>query len=136
MKSSGFSLIELLLVIVVIGTSVFLLANLPNALNLITKSNHLGLAREIAAKAIEDKRSINYANLVTDASSVADSRMSLLPSSSGTIVVEDCIKETYPQYCPDDEHIKIVIVTINWKDNNKDQTISLNTFIGEGGINQ
>ncbi len=139
MKTSGFSLIELLLVIVVIGTSVFLLANLPNALNLITKSNHMSLAREIASKQLEDKRALSYINLVPDTmnlTSNSEPRMGLLPSSSGTIVVEDCVKETYPQYCPNDEHIKLISVTINWKDNNKNQTISLNTFIGEGGINQ
>lgn len=132
----GFSLVELLLVIVVVGTSVFLLANLPNAINLISKSNHMSLAREIASKQLEDKRTLSYINLVPDSSNIADSRISLLPLGSGTVVVEDCVKETYPQYCPNDEHIKIVTVTINWKDNNKDQTISLNTFIGEGGINQ
>ncbi len=132
----GFSLIELLLVIVVVGISVFLLASLPNALNLITKSNHMSLAREIASKQLEDKRALSYANLVPDISTIADSRISLLPLGSGTTTVEDCVKETYPQYCPNDEHIKLVVVTINWKDNSKDQTISLNTFIGEGGINQ
>lgn len=132
MKPSGFSLIELLLVIIVIGTSVFLLANLPNALNLISKSNHLSLAREIASKQIEDKRSINYVNLVLDTSDISDSRLSLLPSSSGTVVVENCDVAI----CTNSEHIKKIIVTINWKDNNKNQTINLETFIGEGGINQ
>ena len=128
----GFSLIELLLVIIVIGTSVFLLANLPNALNLITKSNHMSLAREIVSKQIEDKRSINYANLVSDTSNISDSRLSLLPSSSGTVTVEDCDAAI----CTNSEHIKKIIVTINWKDNNKAQGVTLNTFIGEGGINQ
>lgn len=128
----GYSLIELLLVIIVIGTSVFLLANLPNALNLITKSNHMSLAREIASKQIEDKRSINYANLVNDTSNISDLRLPLLPSSFGTVTVEDCDATI----CTNSEHIKKIIVTINWKDNNKDQKVTLNTFIGEGGINQ
>ncbi len=134
--SKGFSLIELLLVIIIVGTSVFLLANLPNALNLVTKSNHISLAREIAAKQIEDKRSLSYANLVSDNSSITDSRFSLLPSGSGTVVVADCDPVANQQFCPNSEHIKIVTVIVNWKDNNKSQTISLNTFIGEGGINQ
>lgn len=134
--NKGFSLIELLLVIIIVGTSIFLLANLPNALNLVTKSNHVSLAREIAAKQIEDKRSLSYANLVPDTSSISDSRLFLLPSSSGTVKVEDCDPMVHPQFCPNSEHIKIVTVTINWQDNNKSQTISLNTLIGEGGINQ
>lgn len=135
-NESGISLIESLLIIVFAGIIVILLANLPNAMNLITKSNHLSLAREIASKQIEDKRSLSYANLTIDNQAVDDSRISLLPSGSGTVVVELCESETYPQFCPNDEHIKIVSVTLNWKDNNKDQTVSLNTFIGEGGINQ
>lgn len=137
MKSQkGTTLVEILLVIIVLGASVFLIASLPNALSLITKSEHLSLAREIASKQIEDKRAISYANLSNDSSAIADSRISSLPNGSGITVVEDCVKETYPQYCPNDEHIKIITVTVNWKDNNKDQTITLNTFIGEGGINQ
>ena len=62
---------------------VFLLANLPNAMMLINKSNHLSLAREIATKQIEDKRAISYANLTLDNPSnppaIVDSRLNLLP---------------------------------------------------------
>lgn len=129
---NGFSLIELLLVIIVIGASVFLLASLPNALNLISKSNHMSLAREIASKQLEDKRSINYINLVNDTSNITDPRLSLLPQASGTVNVDDC----EVTICTNSEHIKKITVTINWKDNNKIQTVTLNTFIGEGGINQ
>lgn len=136
LNEKGISLVEMLLVIVVIGTSVFLLANLPNALNLISKSNHMSLAREIATKVIEDKRSINYANLVPDTATIADSRISLLPSGFGTVTVANCDPQTNSQFCPNGEHIKIVTVTINWKDNNKTQTVNLKTLIGEGGINQ
>ena len=136
LNESGVSLIESLLVVVVAVAIVFLMANLPNAIGLITKSNHLSLAREIASKQIEDERGINYANLVPDTTNIADSRISLLPSGSGTMAVADCDPQTNTQFCPNGEHIKIVTVTINWKDNNKDQSVSLKTFIGEGGINQ
>lgn len=132
LSQKAFSLIELLLVIIVIGTSVFLLANLPNALNLISKSNHMSLAREIAVKQIDDKRSISYINLVNDTSSIIDSRLSLLPSANGTVVVADC----EVTICTNSENIKKITVTVNWKDSNKNQTVSIDTFIGEGGINQ
>lgn len=128
----GVSLIESLLVVVVIGTIVFLLANIPNALMLIGKSKHVSLAREIAVKQIEDKRNINYANLVNDNSPISDSRLSLLPQGNGTVVVEDCP----PSICTNGENIKQVIVTLSWVDNNKTQSLNLNTLIGEGGINQ
>jgi len=84
-KEQGVSLIESLLVIAMVGIIVVLLANLPNAFSLINKSKHTSLAREIATKQIEDKRAINFANLANDNSQITDSRMTLLPSSSGTV---------------------------------------------------
>lgn len=129
---SGVSLIETLLVVVVIGSIVFLIANIPNALMLIGKSKHVSLAREIAVKQVEDKRNINFTNLVNDSSQINDSRLSLLPESSGNIQVLDCD----PVVCTNGEQIKQIIVTVNWKDNNKAQNVTLSTMIGEGGINQ
>lgn len=128
----GVSLIESLLVVVVVGTVVFLLANLPNALSLVGKSRHLSIAREIASKQIEDKRNISYVNLVNDSSPISDSRIGLLPQGQGTIAVEDCS----PTICASGEHIKLVTVTVKWQDNNKPQIITFKTMVGEGGINQ
>lgn len=133
MKSQvGVSLIESLMVIAMVGIIVILLANLPNAFNLVNKSKHISLAREIAAKQVEDKRATSFVNLANGNSQIIDSRMSLLPNSSGTVLVEDC----NIQICTNGENIKQITVTINWQDNAKTQTISLKTFIGEGGINQ
>lgn len=128
----GASLIESLLVVVMLGIIVVLMANLPNAFTLMSKSRHLSLAREIAAKQIEDKRGISYINLVNGTTNISDSSLSLLSNGSGTITVEDC----NASICTNSEHIKKITVTLNWKDNNKNQTVSLNTFIGEGGLNQ
>lgn len=128
----GFSLIESLLVVVIIGSIVFLIANIPNAMMLIGKSRHASLAREIAVKQIEDKRALSYENLANDNSPISDSRLSLLPSSSGTVVVEDCDE----QICTNGEHIKQVTAEVSWLDNNKPQKVNLKTMIGEGGINQ
>lgn len=129
------SLIETLLAVVMIGVIVLLLSNLPNAFNLISKSKHANLAREIATKQIEDKRAINYLNLVNDTTNITDQedlRIGLLPNGSGTVVIEDCAA----QICPNGEAIKKITVTVNWKDNNNLQTINIKTFIGEGGLNQ
>lgn len=136
MKSQrGVSLIESLLAVVMVGVIVLLLSNLPNAFSLMNKSKHMSLAREIAAKQIEDKRAINYVNLVNDTTTITpqiEPRLNSLPDGSGAIVVEDCDG----QICPNGEAIKKVTVTINWKDNNKSQSINIKTFIGEGGLNQ
>lgn len=109
-----------------------LMANLPNAIGLIGRSRHLGLAREIAAKQIEDKRATSYINLVNDTSSVSDPRMALLPTGSGQVLVEDCDLSI----CTNSENIKQITVTINWMENSKQQSVSLKTLIGEGGLNQ
>ncbi len=128
----GFSLIESLLVVVIVGVIIILMANLPNAMILMSKSSHMSLAREIAAKQLEDKRAISYINLTDDNSPISDSRISLLPNGWGSVVVEDCNE----QICTNSEHIKQVSVTVTWKENGKTQTINLKTFVGEGGLNQ
>lgn len=128
----GFSLIESLLVVVIIGSAVLLIANIPNALMLIGKSRHVSLAREIAVKQVEDKRTINYSNLVNDNSPISDTRLNLLPQGNGTVEVADCD----PSICTQGENIKSVMVIVNWQYNGKSQTVSLKTMIGEGGINQ
>ncbi len=132
MREKGVSLIESLVIIMIISTIVFLMANLPNAMGLITKSKHLSLAREIASKQLEDKRIVNYANLVSDTTAIADVRMSLLPEGAGSVTVADCD----PTICPNNEHLKKIAVTLTWKDHNKTQSVSLYTLIGEGGLNQ
>ena len=137
MKSErGVSLIESLLVVIIMGLIVFLLANIPNALGLISKSRHLSQAREIVSKQIEDKRATNYLNLADDTSPLSDSRINLLPSGSGTLLIESCESAVNPSICPNGEHIKIITVTVNWKEGTKFQSVSLKTLIGEGGLNQ
>lgn len=131
-EEAGVSLVESLLVIVIVGSLVFLLANLPSAMGLISKSRHLSLVREIAVAQIEAKRTINYSNLVNDNSPISDSRLSLLPDGAGMVKVEDCDV----QICTNAEHIKQVTVDISWKEGGKTQNVSLKTMIGEGGINQ
>ena len=132
MKEHGVSLVEIILAIAAIGFIVILMANLPNALGLITKSKHISLAKEIATKQIEDKRDVSFVNLVNDITEVTDPRLGLLPSGAGTLEVADC----NPTICTNSEPIKHVKVTVSWKDNQKDQNIFLETFIGEGGLNQ
>lgn len=128
----GFSLVESLLVVAVIGSVVFLMANIPNALVLVGKSRHVSLAREIVVKQIEDKRTIAFENLVNDNSPISDARLNLLPQGNGIVVVDNC----NPSVCTQGENIKVVTATVNWLDNNKPQTVSLKTMISEGGINQ
>lgn len=131
-REKGFSLIESILVVVVLGSIAVLMANFPNAMGLINKSRNLSSAREIAAKQIEDKRSITYSNLVNDTSAISDSRISMLPLGGGTVVVKDCDESI----CTQGENIKQITVTVSWREGDKDQSVQLQTFITEGGLNQ
>lgn len=131
-NQKGLSLVEVLMVIVAVGFIVILMANLPNAMGLITKSRHVSLAREIAAKQIEDKRAISYVNLVNDTQTVTDARMISLPQGSGTVKVEDCDAAI----CTNAEPLKQITVTVTWVDRNIQQSVSIKTLIGQGGLNQ
>ncbi|MBI2337873.1 type II secretion system protein [Candidatus Daviesbacteria bacterium] len=144
-KERGFSLIESLLVVVIIGCVVLLLANIPNALMLVSKSRHMSLAKEIAAKQIEDKRTINYPDIGLGSSPISDARLDLLPQGSGTVIIGVENEDTPDpddwipcaiDICTNGEAAKQVTVTVNWVDNNKPQTVILKTMIAEGGINQ
>lgn len=144
-NEKGISLVESLLVIVIAGVLVSLLANLPNAMGLINKSRNLSLAREIAVKQIEDKRTISYINLGLGSSPIDDPRISMLPQGSGTVEVGVENKETPDpddwipcdiSICTNGEFIKQISVTVSWVDNNKPQSITIKTMIAEGGINQ
>src|SRR3989338_8490995 len=86
----GFSLIEMLLVVVTVSTIVFLLASLPNAFLLMTKSKHLSLAREIASKQIEDIRATAFVNLINDTTEISDIRLNQLPDAAGAKIIADC----------------------------------------------
>lgn len=128
----GVSLVEIILVVVAIGFIVILMANLPNALGLVTKARHISLAKELASKQIEDKRATSYTNLVNGTTPITDTRISLLPQGSGIVEVVDC----NVQICTNSEEVKHIKVTVAWQDNQKEQTIMLETFIGTGGLNQ
>ncbi|TSC65479.1 MAG: Uncharacterized protein CEO21_401 [Microgenomates group bacterium Gr01-1014_80] len=135
-NNKGFSLIELLLVILAVGFLVALLDNVPRSVGLITKSKHQSLAREIILKQIEDKRATTYANLTDTSSSgdpFSDSRLNLLPSGAGKITIKDCD----PALCSSSEEVKEILVEVTWTERGKNpQTVRLKSLIAKGGLNQ
>ena len=131
-NQSGASLVELIMVFAVVGFLILLLGNLPSAIGLIGKSRYQSIAREIAAKQIEDKRATLYDNLADGTESVIDSRLSILPEGQGTILTEPCD----PLICTQDEDAKQLTVTVIWREAGEDRTIRLKTLIAQGGLNQ
>ena len=131
-QKKGSSLIELLLVVTTIGFLIFLVGNIPNSINLIGKAGRQSLARVIASKQIEDKRAVQYVNLANGASVVSDARFNSLPFGNGEVIVSDCD----PNICNHGENAKKVTVTITWKESTQSETVTLETLIGEGVLNQ
>lgn len=130
-KQKGFSLIDSILAVVIVSSIVFLLANIPNAISLISKSKHLSIAKEIATKAIEDKRSMNFSNIVNGNNTpLDDARVELLPSGTAFITVADC----GITLCPNFEVAKTVSVVINWNEAGKQNKYKIDTLISEEGF--
>lgn len=120
------------MVIVAVSILIILIASFPNSINLVSKSQHQSLAREIATKQIEDLRSLSYVNLTLGEMQILDSRIALLPSGGGQILVESCD----PSICTNDENTKVVSVSVFWKDSNQDQEVKISTLISEGGLSK
>lgn len=131
-NQSGASLVELIMVFAVVGFLILLLGNLPSSIGLIGKSRYQGIAREIVAKQIEDKRIVQYDNLANGTENISDSRLTILPEAQGTIITEDCSQTV----CTQDENAKEITVSLSWKDGSDMKTISLKTLIAQGGLNQ
>lgn len=132
-NQQGFSLIEVVLVIMLIGFLILIISNLPSSFRLIGKSKNESLAREIAVSEIENQRAKTYINLANTSNplpQISDSRISQLPQGNGTIEIKDCPNTI----CQRSEQTKQVIVTVNWIQDTQVKTVQLTTLISNGGL--
>lgn len=127
---SGFSLVELILVIAVAIMILAVLTNFTPAMGLITTSGHETTAREITAKRIEQIRAQGYDNLANGTSPISDSKISSLPQGAASTTVADCPGNV----CTQNEPIKYVTIQVSWNENNKPVNFSVNTLISKGGL--
>lgn len=132
MNQKGFSLVEILLVIMVVGLIVALISNLPNSISLIGSSKRYSIAKDIATKELENLRLNGYDNLGSNGtSSFNDSRLTSLTSSTATLTIADCPGTV----CKNGEtDVKQVTVTLTWKEKNQTRSINLATLISKGGL--
>ena len=126
----GFSFVEIILVLMIAGSIILLITNLPSSARLVGSSKYESMAKEIASRKIEELRSATYSNLTNGTTIVNDSRLSSLPSGSSQVVISDCL----PSVCTGNEQIKQVSVTINWVDAGKNNKVAISTFIASGGL--
>ncbi len=128
----GFSLVEVMLFLMIVGFIILLIVNIPNSIELIGKTRRLNLAKEVVSQRIESLRLSGYENLPSNGTlSFTDVRLSTLSSGAGEVIVEDCPSSA----CfLGETNIKQVKVSVKWKEEGKDKSLDVTTLITEGGI--
>ena len=134
---SGISLIEIVISLMMVGFVILIIANIPQAMRLITSSSHESLAKDIVTKKIEDLRNQGY-SLLSDGTTPFngdnpgslgyDSRIDNLPFGAGTIVVSQCPS------CSTSEQIKQVEVRVTWNESGKIKNVDVYTLIAGNGL--
>lgn len=128
--SAGFSLVEIIVGIFLVGLIVLVIGNLPNAIKLVSSSQSELILREVAAKKMEDIRLAGYDSLANGTTTIVDSRMNKLDGVSGHTVISDC-----PQnICTGGQQIKQVKITITWNEEGEPKTYQLVTLVGKDGL--
>lgn len=131
-NENGFSLIEIILVIIAVFFLALLIANLPSSVSSINKSRHTSIARDIAAKQIDYLRKQPYENLAFGTNSFPDSSLDRLAGAAAAYEIESCPLSI----CADTELVKQVKVTVTWLESGESKTVELVTLVGQGGIGQ
>ena len=126
----GFSLIEVLIAVFITGALVLVIANIPQAIKLVTGSQSELKVKEVAAKKIEDLRLSGYDNLANGTTSISDTKLNGLANVSGNVLISDC---TSP-LCPNGELAKQVTINVTWTENTEPKRFSISTLIAKGGL--
>lgn len=120
----GFSLVEVVVSIFIIGVMLFMLQAIIHSSALVRMAKNQGIALSIARNKLEGLRAGGYTNLPTSGS-FSDSLVDTLPqAATTTLVVSDYNVKT-----------KQVSVSVVWKDQGTvaSTTVSLSTLIAQTG---
>lgn len=130
-NQKGFSLVEVLLVVMMVGFIAMMIFNLPQSLRLTGASSHETLAKEIASQQIERLRSRTYENLGGNGTMpISDPRLDKLIGGVGSVTVADCPGSV----CVNNEEIKQITVEVSWQDEGKTNSVKYDTLIARGGL--
>ncbi len=121
---------EVIIALFITGIMVLVIANIPQAVRLITSSQSESKVKEAAARKIEDLRIAGYDNLANGTTPISDPRLKSLASVNASTVIADCPSVL----CPGGELVKKVSVTISWNENNNTKNFKLTTLIAKGGL--
>jgi prepilin-type N-terminal cleavage/methylation domain-containing protein len=127
LDAGGFTLIELMVTVIVLGIVITSLGGLYYTMQVIqVQSQHLDIATRAADTEIEDLRNAGYDSLANGTTSFTSSLPSDLPhGTTGTVVVSQPASG-----------LKRVDVTIAYTDYGKAETVTLSSDIGILGIGQ
>jgi prepilin-type N-terminal cleavage/methylation domain-containing protein len=123
MKQSGYTIIELLIALFIVGVSLTVYQVSLNTATLNKQAKYEDIGLRIASSKIEELRATAYASLPSSGS-FSHTLLSTLPSGAGTIAVSDYNAET-----------KEIMVAVTWQLGSRTKTVSLQTLITEiGGL--
>lgn len=129
-REKGFSLIELVISIFIVGLVVVVIGNIPGAIGLIGSSQSESKVREVVAKRVEDIRLFGYDSLANGTTTINDPRLKELHNVSASTVVSDCPAVT----CGSTAEIKQVQITVSWTENNEPKTYQIVTLVAKDGL--
>lgn len=132
LRQRGFSIVEVVMVIAIIGLLVLLIYNLPNAITTNTNSKNRSIALGVAEKQMDLLRRQTYLNLTNGSTQFTDSALSNIPQGAATYTIEDCPE----QVCTNGEDAKRVKIEVTWDELGEANSVNLETIITEGGIGQ
>lgn len=132
---SGITLVEVLMAVILLVFIVIVINTLPSSFSSINRSNHTSIAREVAAKQIDNLRLLKYENLPYGTFSFSDSKLNPLSAISATYKVE-CYPVVNNCVDPNVETAKLVTVTLAWKESGDNKQVELITIVSSGGLAQ
>lgn len=133
-RQAGFSLIELILVVFIVGSIILLIINIPNSIKLVGNSKNESIAKAVAIKKIEDLRSLGYSNLGDGETQISDLRLKSIPQGTASYIISPCPSTPPDIVCQNNEEIKMVEVKVSWKEEGKVKEFKLTTLISQGGL--
>jgi len=122
----GFSLIEVIIAMGLVLTTMLLFGIAVNTVPLVRTAGDQNLAYHLAAKQVETLRNTDFASL-PGSGSFSDPGLSLLPAGAASRTVVDY---------EGDSKIKQATVVVSWQDRTTTRSITLTTLIYNGGVNQ
>ncbi len=130
---AGFSIIELVVVLMIVGFIVLTISNIPTSLKLIGNSNYESLAKEIASKKVEDIRSLPFENLAEGTTAISDTRLNKIPNGLGEVIVSSC-PDAICNTQAEKDTIKQVVIKVLWVEAGSIREVKLTTLIAKGGL--